>query len=268
MGGNIENGPERGWGFVFLVFFFFFLLMPQCYFSVAFWLPLALQPGRCCRGCTAIAVRVADCRGCGWGKGALSWQLQPCPGLAELPLARRSRPGLLAGLAAVFVQTEQLRCSCHPSPTWICLKETSRERSGSCLGFAERGFSCRKSPGAPLPRPFGGGTCPSSARCCRGRCLRAAPLPLTPPEQLGAALTARFPGLFVRKTEILEAPDAATPEIKSWHSRTGPRGKLCPSGKGDARRLVPGRGTEVCRHHHLLSLQLFPLSEIVLTPAI
>lgn len=36
-----------------------------------------------------------------------------------------SRPGLLAGLAAPFLQITQLGCSRHPSPLCVCLKETS-----------------------------------------------------------------------------------------------------------------------------------------------
>lgn len=82
-------------------------------------------------------------------------------------------------------------------------------------------------PAPAQPAAAGEGVC--VLRLCRS----------PPPEQLGAALTARFPGLFVRKTEILEAPDAATPEIKSWHSRTGPRGKLEKEMPGG---LSPGGG--------------------------
>lgn len=109
--------------------------------------------------------------------------------------------------------------------TWVCNTEV---------------FFPKKSPCAPLPHPFGGGTRSGHPAIAGEGVWQAVSLPFIPPlEQFWVSLMIHIPDFLIRKIEFVEEPDPSTPEMKSQHSRTGPRDKLRPAGKGGAGRLVP-----------------------------
>lgn len=147
---------------------------------------------------------------------------------------------------------------------------------GTWLGFAICVFSPKNSPCAPLSRPFRGGTRSRSASSCWGRFLAGC----VPAIHLTWS-NSGLPCWFASLTYLLgkfkpgkhQTPLPQRSNLSTGTQVVSPWARWCwrivpvmesisyPGVRGQRRR-------EVCKHHHFLGLQLFPLSKPVLTQAI